>query len=190
MKGPLQSGHPGVRGEINSSGRLRFVRGVSKPPHEACGQGFTAYRATRDRGWLRQLSRAGMCGAPHKYWIPPPLLSKAYQRLVPLPFEEMRSMTLNPVSASSSVPAQAPPVAKTKPAAAPEAAQPTPSQAKAKVISATISAAATALQEATETSAQTAKEAAGGDRQAQRILTKQAAAAQSHQPGRIVNTKA
>jgi len=41
---------------------------------------------------------------------------------------------------------------------------------------AVISAQAAALKEVTETSAQTAKEAAGGDRQAQRLLTKESAA--------------
>ncbi|MDP9009462.1 MAG: hypothetical protein M3N91_12300 [Pseudomonadota bacterium] len=41
---------------------------------------------------------------------------------------------------------------------------------------AVISAQAAALKEASETSAQTAKEAAGGDRQAQRLLTKESAA--------------
>jgi hypothetical protein len=41
---------------------------------------------------------------------------------------------------------------------------------------AVISAQAAAVKEATETSAQTTKEAAGGDRQAQRLLTKESAA--------------
>ena len=41
---------------------------------------------------------------------------------------------------------------------------------------AVISAQAAALKEVIETSAQTAKEAAGGDRQAQRLLTKESAA--------------
>jgi hypothetical protein len=54
---------------------------------------------------------------------------------------------------------------------------------------AVISAQAAALKEVTETSAQTAKEAAGGDRQAQRLLTKESAAhngsagAESHPVG-------
>jgi hypothetical protein len=57
-----------------------------------------------------------------------------------------------------------------------------------------ITAVAAALKEATETSAQTAKEAAGGDRQAQNVLAKAAAAsagrtgsAATHTPG--VGTK-
>ena len=57
----------------------------------------------------------------------------------------------------------------------------------------------TALQEATETAAQTAKEARSGDRQAQKLLAKNAAAAATSRPavntstllsGTIVNTKA
>jgi hypothetical protein len=73
------------------------------------------------------------------------------------------------------------------PVAAPKAANPTapkapnnaaaPANPSASVAGAAISAAVAALKEATETSAQTAKEAAGGDRQAQRLLAKQAAVA-------------
>jgi hypothetical protein len=50
------------------------------------------------------------------------------------------------------------------------------SQQNAASATAVISAQAAALKEVTETNAQTVKEAAGGDRQAQRLLTKESAA--------------
>ena len=58
------------------------------------------------------------------------------------------------------------------PAKSPSVAAPT----SASAASAVVSAAAAAIKEVTETSAQTAKEASGGDRQAQRLLAKEAAA--------------
>jgi hypothetical protein len=63
--------------------------------------------------------------------------------------------------------------AKTAAPAVQAASQPPSPSASA---AAAISAATAALKEATESSAQTTKEAAGGDRQAQRLLAKQAAA--------------
>lgn len=71
------------------------------------------------------------------------------------------------------------------------------SKSDAAAINASSSAAA-ALKEATETSVQTAQEAGKGDRQAQRLLQKEAAAKQPSQPtvntfgqviGKVVNTK-
>ncbi|MDB6089584.1 MAG: hypothetical protein JWN85_2368 [Gammaproteobacteria bacterium] len=51
--------------------------------------------------------------------------------------------------------------------------------------------AAAALQEATETAAQTAKEAAGGDRQAQKLmLHRSEAVPHGSTTGSIINTKA
>lgn len=60
------------------------------------------------------------------------------------------------------------------PAKSPSAPPPAPSSAS--VASAAVSATAAALKEVTETNAQTVKEASGGDRQAQRLLAKEAAA--------------
>ena len=73
----------------------------------------------------------------------------------------------------------APQVASPKPQpAAPAKAPPAPAaaQSSAAVASTVVSAATAALKEVTETSAQTVKEASGGDRQAQRLLAKEAAA--------------
>ena len=75
-------------------------------------------------------------------------------------------------------------VAQTQPVAQPkETATEKPAQAKSKPapadsvqLSKTAQAMATALQEARETSFQTAQEAGKGDRQAQRLLAKEAAA--------------
>jgi hypothetical protein len=60
------------------------------------------------------------------------------------------------------------------PAKSPSA--PPPAHSSAPVAGAVLSAAAAALKEVTETSAQTVKEASGGDRQAQRLLAKEATA--------------
>ena len=75
--------------------------------------------------------------------------------------------------------------------ASPSSAQPAPQSARASA-AAVVSASAAALKEATETSAQTAKEAAGGDRVAQRLLAKESAtvAARSTTPGSIINKRA
>jgi hypothetical protein len=97
-------------------------------------------------------------------------------------------MSISPVSGSSSVAASATLPTKPKPASqsAPPA-QPSKSQATAAVVS-TIAA---TLQEATETGAQTTKEAASGDHQAQRVLQHQAAAAPHGSTiGSVINTKA
>jgi hypothetical protein len=96
---------------------------------------------------------------------------------------------------SAAVPAIASPIhsapAKPLPTSAPASTKPTsaPSatQSAASIAVATVSAAAAALTEATETSAQTAKEAAGGDRAAQRILAKQDAAVGAHSGGSAGN---
>jgi hypothetical protein len=83
--------------------------------------------------------------------------------------------------ASHSAPAGRSPSVKSVPTSAPAttspAGAPSASQSAASAATAAVSASAAALREATETSAQTAKEAAGGDRAAQRILAKQSAAA-------------
>ena len=60
------------------------------------------------------------------------------------------------------------------PAKSPSA--PPPAHSSASVASSVVSATAAALKEVSETSAQTAKEASGGDRQAQRLQAKEAAA--------------
>jgi hypothetical protein len=60
---------------------------------------------------------------------------------------------------------------------------PAPAQSSAAVAGAVVSASAAALKEVTETSAQTVKEATGGDRQAQRLLAKEAAAHGGGTPG-------
>ena len=96
-------------------------------------------------------------------------------------------MSVNVVSTSGAVPAAAP-VAKAQPGTPAATALQTAADPKAKAASVS-GVAATALQEATETRTQTVKEAAHGDRQAQRQLDKQATA-QRHQAGRIINTKA
>jgi hypothetical protein len=88
-------------------------------------------------------------------------------------------MSVSAVSAAapaavSSVPAQA----RTKPAqgqAAAASKTQAASQSSSSAAAAEIAAASAALKEATETSAQTAKEAAGGDHQAQRLLAKETA---------------
>lgn len=77
----------------------------------------------------------------------------------------------------------------------PAAAQLTTSHPVNQAAAKALSAAAAALKEATESSAQTAKEAAGGDRVAQRLLAKEAAAkatiaGQSSTKGARVNVKA
>jgi hypothetical protein len=67
---------------------------------------------------------------------------------------------------------------KTQSAAAPAKSPSAPPAARssASVASAVVTASAAALKEVTETGAQTAKEASSGDRQAQRLLAKEAAA--------------
>jgi hypothetical protein len=70
----------------------------------------------------------------------------------------------------------APAKAQTSAAQAKSAPHATASQQNAASATAVISAQAAALKEVTETNAQTVKEAAGGDRQAQRLLTKESAA--------------
>lgn len=87
-------------------------------------------------------------------------------------------MSVSPINTSA--PSQTP-----TPAAAKPAAPAAPAQAAQQV-----SAAKAALEEATETRAQTVKEAAGGDRQAQRVLQKQSAAAVHLTTGGKINTKA
>jgi hypothetical protein len=92
---------------------------------------------------------------------------------------QSRDLIMSVSGISSPVPATALPVslaaasnspASSKPASASSAAQSAASNAVA-----TVNAAAAALKEITETQAQTVKEAAGGDRVAQRILAKNVA---------------
>ena len=79
---------------------------------------------------------------------------------------------INPVSSAT----HAQPVAKAAPKAAPTVQQPALSKPQpAPADSVKVSVAAQALKEAVELPAQTAKEAAGGDAQAKRLLAKEAA---------------
>lgn len=76
---------------------------------------------------------------------------------------------INPVSSATLAPAAVPPKAATQ--------QPSQSQPKTTLAdTVTLSAAKQIVQESAETSVQTAKEAAGGDAQAKRLLAKEAAA--------------
>jgi len=78
---------------------------------------------------------------------------------------------LNPISTAAQ-----PQAASQPPSVRPPAPQPKPQPAAAPTDTVHISAAATsAMQEILETPAQTAKEAAGGDNQAKRLLAKEAA---------------
>jgi hypothetical protein len=80
--------------------------------------------------------------------------------------------------------------AKSKGSTGPSAAARSPSTASpAQVASAAVSAAVATLKEATETSAQTAHEAAGGDSQAQRLQAKVAAATTASSGGAPVGTR-
>ncbi len=74
-------------------------------------------------------------------------------------------------SVSSAAPAQ--PVAQPQPTAVKQTIQPQPQPTSTDTVQ--ISAAAQALKEAIENPAQTAREAAGGDLQAKRLLAKEAA---------------
>jgi hypothetical protein len=77
--------------------------------------------------------------------------------------------------------------------ASPSGASPAPQpSAQSTTATAAVSAATAALKEATETSAQTAKEAAHGDRVAQRLLAKESATvpARSTAPGSIIDKRA
>jgi len=91
------------------------------------------------------------------------------------------------------------PAARSAPAkhesASPSGASPAPqpsAQSTTATAAAVVSAATAALKEATETSAQTAKEAAHGDRVAQRLLAKESATvpARSTTPGSIIDKRA
>ena len=87
-------------------------------------------------------------------------------------------MSVDSVSASNAVNSVAPAPAQAKPENQPARSDQATSQSAA-VPTPTRSAAA--LQEVTETAAQTAKEARGGDRQAQRLVQKAAAAASNNE---------
>jgi hypothetical protein len=94
---------------------------------------------------------------------------------------------------SAAVPVSQPIPTQTKGSAAAAPAKPLSAGQNASAATATISAAAAALLESTETSAQTAKEAAGGDRQAQTLLAKQAdavAARGPSRPGSLIDARA
>jgi hypothetical protein len=78
---------------------------------------------------------------------------------------------LNPISAAVQPQGAAQPTT-----VRPPAPQPKPQPAAAPTDTVHISAAASAIQEILETPAQTAKEAAGGDNQAKRLLAQEAAA--------------
>jgi hypothetical protein len=96
-------------------------------------------------------------------------------------------MSISPVSGSTSAASNAAPQTNTK-LASPSAAagQPANSQAAAAVVKSTVSA---VVNEATETSAQTIREAASGDRQALKRLHI-GAVAHGSTTGSIINTKA
>ena len=98
-------------------------------------------------------------------------------------------------SATPAVPASANPAGTKAAAVSPVHSKPVSAAAKGTAASAQVNLVRAALQEATETAAQTLKEANGGDRQAQRLLTKTAAArpvvnTSGQVTGTIVNTKA
>ena len=83
---------------------------------------------------------------------------------------------INAISAVSSS-TQAAPVAKPSQQAAPQRSKPTPAHTEdSATLSSVAQAALAASKEATETSAQTAKEAGLGDNQAKRLLAKETAA--------------
>ncbi len=82
------------------------------------------------------------------------------------------SLSIIPVAATAPVSASKAPVAAQPAAAAPKSA---PAQTPAPASTVKISPAAQALQEAVETSVQTAQEARGGDSQAIRLLAREAA---------------
>jgi hypothetical protein len=84
---------------------------------------------------------------------------------------------------SAAIPISQPARTQTKGSAAIASAQPKSTAQNASAATAAISAATAALVEAAETSTQTAKEASGGDRQAQILLAKDAAAAAARSGG-------
>jgi hypothetical protein len=97
-------------------------------------------------------------------------------------------MSISPVSGPSSVAVNAPLSTNAKPASqSAPAAQPSNSQAAVALVKGAVSA---AVQEATETGAQTIKEAASGDHQAQMRLHHGDVAAHGSTTGSIINTKA
>jgi hypothetical protein len=110
-------------------------------------------------------------------------------------------MSISPISAATAVPgpasaaaAQPPKVLPTATAAG-SASPPVKSPAAPSAASSHAALLQAALQEATETAAQTLKEANGGDRQAQRLLAKSSAArpvtnSSGELTGSIINTKA
>jgi hypothetical protein len=95
-------------------------------------------------------------------------------------------MSTSAISAAVSVSQPVPTKSKGSAAIAP--ATPHSAGAKASTATAAISAATAALLESTETSAQTSKEASGGDRQAQILLAKEAAAVAAR--GSLIDEKA
>jgi hypothetical protein len=112
----------------------------------------------------------------------------------------MSTSTIVPVAATiaARVPTIARPAAPgtSGASAAPPAVSQKTSLQKPAASAASVNASLAALQEFSETAAQTSKEAQGGDRQAQRLLAKQAAAAHpvvntsGQVTGTIINTKA
>ena len=90
-------------------------------------------------------------------------------------------MSINPVAQTDAARVASPATAINANQTQPEDQTPTPAKTQpAATDTVKISSAAqTAAQEATETAAQTAKEADSGDRQAQRLLAKEAAAAEA-----------
>jgi hypothetical protein len=97
------------------------------------------------------------------------------------------SVSVNPPPSSVAVAATKAPLSP-NPASAPKSAAPATANNPASS-AAVLSAATAALKEATETSAQTTKEAAHGDRAAQKILAK-TQAAEAARSGTSVNSKA
>jgi hypothetical protein len=95
-------------------------------------------------------------------------------------------MSISPVSASSSVAVSATLPTNTKPVSPSAPSQQSKSQATAAIVGAVTA----TVQEATETSAQTMREAASGDHQAQRMLHHGDAAAHGSKIGGVIDTKA
>jgi hypothetical protein len=96
-------------------------------------------------------------------------------------------MSISPVSASSSVAVSATLPTNTNPVS-PSA--PPAQQSKSQATAAIVSAVTATVQEATETSAQTMREAASGDHQAQKMLHQGDAAAHGSKIGGVIDTKA